>query len=214
MVVENLELCQNKIKHRELLNSSDEIIKLYRSGFSLRDIAYKFDTNHRAIGLVLKKNSIDIIPSNKRQKEFTCITCNNNFLSRSSLSKYCSACRVLEDRRWAREKYRKVIAKNQLHRTCIKCGDDISQYKLDRKFCNLCRQRDCSYLKYMQLLLKSYNYQCTYCGIKISRQVPPTIDHKIPISRGGSNDISNLTIACKICNCRKGIKTDLEFKED
>lgn len=37
------------------------------------------------------------------------------------------------------------------------------------------------------------------------------IDHRIPLSRGGSNDASNLVIACPTCNMRKGSKLPYEW---
>jgi hypothetical protein len=40
---------------------------------------------------------------------------------------------------------------------------------------------------------------CTYCGMLLSFQYA-TLDHKISIYDGGSNDINNIVIACKICN--------------
>ena len=39
---------------------------------------------------------------------------------------------------------------------------------------------------------------CVTCG-----KVADSIDHKIPISRGGTNDISNLQPMCRDCNRRK-----------
>ena len=48
---------------------------------------------------------------------------------------------------------------------------------------------------------------CIYCGEKKK----PTIDHKVPLARGGTNDISNLVPACGSCNSRKGTKTAKEF---
>lgn len=37
------------------------------------------------------------------------------------------------------------------------------------------------------------------------------LEHKIPISRGGTNDRVNLDVACMKCNCSKRDKTDKEF---
>lgn len=47
---------------------------------------------------------------------------------------------------------------------------------------------------------------CSYC-----LQPGASIDHVLPVSRGGSNDPSNLVLACGPCNSRKGAKTPLEF---
>ena len=37
------------------------------------------------------------------------------------------------------------------------------------------------------------------------------LEHKTPLFRGGTNDYNNLAVACKICNCKKYTKTELEY---
>ena len=53
---------------------------------------------------------------------------------------------------------------------------------------------------------------CIYClnSIKFGND---SIDHKIPISRGGTNLYENLAIACISCNSRKRDKTESEFEQ-
>lgn len=41
---------------------------------------------------------------------------------------------------------------------------------------------------------------CRYCGGEAD---PPHIDHIVPLARGGSSDIENLTVACQRCNSSK-----------
>lgn len=48
---------------------------------------------------------------------------------------------------------------------------------------------------------------CFYCG----EAKPLTADHKIPLSRGGSNDIFNILPACAPCNFSKKDKTAQEY---
>ena len=54
-----------------------------------------------------------------------------------------------------------------------------------------------------------YGNRCVYCGSSDNLQ----IEHRIPLSRGGSDWASNLAPACKTCNCSKGTKTETEYKE-
>lgn len=49
---------------------------------------------------------------------------------------------------------------------------------------------------------------CTYCG---DTNGPFDHDHIFPVSRGGLNDPSNLTLACASCNRSKGAKTLREW---
>jgi 5-methylcytosine-specific restriction endonuclease McrA len=57
-------------------------------------------------------------------------------------------------------------------------------------------------------LLLKYEYRCVYCG---KTDVPLEIDHIQPRSRGGSDRISNLCLACHECNQAKGNKTAAEW---
>ncbi len=57
-------------------------------------------------------------------------------------------------------------------------------------------------------LLVKYAYQCAYCS---KADTPFEVDHILPRSRGGSNRISNLCLACHACNQEKGDKTAAEF---
>jgi 5-methylcytosine-specific restriction endonuclease McrA len=48
---------------------------------------------------------------------------------------------------------------------------------------------------------------CAYCG----EAKPLTRDHKIPLTRGGTDDITNIVPACVSCNSRKSTRTAREF---
>lgn len=59
-----------------------------------------------------------------------------------------------------------------------------------------------------EYLLEKWNRKCAYCA---KSNIPLEIEHITPKSRGGSNRISNLTIACRNCNQKKGNLTAEEF---
>ena len=55
---------------------------------------------------------------------------------------------------------------------------------------------------------RSGGRNCAYCG---AENIPLQLEHIIPRSRGGSNRVSNLTLACEPCNRAKGNRTAAEF---
>ena len=59
-----------------------------------------------------------------------------------------------------------------------------------------------------EYLLEKWGRKCTYCG---QENIPLQIEHIIPKSKGGSNRISNLAIACKKCNQKKGNQSIEKF---
>lgn len=59
-----------------------------------------------------------------------------------------------------------------------------------------------------EALLKQYGGRCAYCGSTERIEA----DHRIPLCRGGSNDVGNILPACRSCNRRKHRKTEDEFR--
>jgi 5-methylcytosine-specific restriction endonuclease McrA len=67
-------------------------------------------------------------------------------------------------------------------------------------------------------LVRSVEGRCFYCGVDTrNRRFAPTdpgylnMDHKTPLSRGGSDGIDNLAVACRRCNAEKGMMTVDEY---
>jgi len=59
-----------------------------------------------------------------------------------------------------------------------------------------------------EYLLDKWQRRCAYCG---AAGVALQVEHIVPRSRGGSDRVSYLTLACKPCNERKGNQTAAEF---
>lgn len=59
-----------------------------------------------------------------------------------------------------------------------------------------------------EYILEKYKRKCVYCG---KENIPLQIEHIVPKSRGGTNSVTNLTLACERCNLKKGTKTATEF---
>ncbi len=60
-------------------------------------------------------------------------------------------------------------------------------------------------------LFELQDKKCYYCERTIIFR-SWTIDHKIPLCRGGRNDKDNLVGACHSCNGSKSLLTEIEFK--
>lgn len=92
--------------------------------------------------------------------------------------------------------------KKQLSMTyCPLCGIQSKR----RNVCKECRAaRDIS-LKIRFEILQRDNFTCQYCGKNTKEdKIKLEIDHKIPISKGGSNNPHNLITSCSECNRGKG----------
>lgn len=99
----------------------------------------------------------------------------------------------------------------QLHRGgrlyCPACGPRVAK---DRE---RARKKDA----FVERVYRNYVYErdgwmCQLCGEPLARheKVPhdfaPTLDHIIPLSRGGTHEYANVQAAHFICNSRKGAR--------
>ena len=59
-----------------------------------------------------------------------------------------------------------------------------------------------------EYLLNKWDRKCAYCGVE---NVPLQVEHIHPKAKGGSNQISNLCLACQGCNLKKGTQDVQQF---
>lgn len=71
------------------------------------------------------------------------------------------------------------------------------------------RKRVADYRARKRLGVVSTGNQCVYCGRNAN-----TVDHIIPISKGGKNEYDNLVPCCKSCNSSKKDKDLVDFLND
>lgn len=104
---------------------------------------------------------------------------------------------------------------NRLRRLVPLTAISYENVKFDTQ---LIRNPDISGVEYQQgtlagyevreYLLEVWGRKCAYCG---TENVPLEVEHIIPKSRGGTDRIDNLTVACHACNQAKGNRTAEEF---
>lgn len=169
-----------------------------------------------------KGMSIEEAISNKFN--LTCEICGNNFISNRPGKKYC--CKTCANRAAKKKgKYKKS------HKAkCMVCGKEFETLRDDAKTCSKeCRySMDCIIRKdrYKKMISKGrfdysvtlksvydkFHGKCNYCGKSLNfngdpkAKDYPTIDHMIPISKGGFHEWDNVQLLCKHCNCKKGNK--------
>jgi 5-methylcytosine-specific restriction endonuclease McrA len=88
---------------------------------------------------------------------------------------------LAKSRRWSRNNPGKALAKKQRRRFRLAgCLNDLS-------------------LEQWEGIKQAFGYRCAYCR----RKTKLTMDHVIPISRGGDHVVSNVVPACRRCNSAK-----------
>jgi len=63
------------------------------------------------------------------------------------------------------------------------------------------------YKRNRKLILEQGQYICHYCN-----GIADTADHIIPVSQGGTNELSNLLPACRSCNSTRQDRTMVRLK--
>ena len=92
---------------------------------------------------------------------------------------------------WANARFDKQIGKGGKNR--------LWEGRLDVSFGEWQALRD--------MILAAYSHRCAYCGNEAR-----SVDHLVPLNRGGRSEPDNLLPACKPCNSSKGDKLYHEWR--
>lgn len=72
----------------------------------------------------------------------------------------------------------------------------------------------------MDRMMEAQGGRCFYCRKPMRRDVRArhpdraTIEHRVPVSDGGSDRDGNIVAACRACNARKGWRTEDAFRRE
>ena len=177
--------------------NSEEIIKMYKSGKSMRQIALEFDTNHKLISRILKGKNIQTRkPKNLiGVKKFEC---DNERL----YNNMATHLRFNVSYEWLMQF--KDFKKLQLLNKCI--TDRSGRWDVDTKW-------------YKDYLIKFYDdiqfnriYEI-WVDSKFEPYKRPSLDHIVPKAKGGTNDLENLQFLSWFENRCKNDMTQLEWDE-
>lgn len=124
---------------------------------------------------------------------------------------YCDICHT-------KEIFYPIYRLSSRIRLCVECAREVANlYVYDSK----CRWIDHDYAakyveksesksrktlpkKIRQSVFERDHFSCLYC----QNTSDLTVDHIVPVSRGGGDEMENLQTLCRVCNARKG--TNLE----
>lgn len=62
-----------------------------------------------------------------------------------------------------------------------------------------------------QKILSSQKNKCAICGCNFDKITPATMDHIVPLSKGGIHSSDNIQALCRVCNSRKSNKIDYKL---
>ena len=146
----------------------------------------------------------------------------------------CKSCAAKYNRGWRNNK--DIAPKTTGYRICTKCNKckKITKFPPDlgckdgrKRRCSSCIEKDRHYInkkissinkldtqhklssEILRSQLAQQDSRCHYCRVPLTTF---SVDHKTPISRGGTNLANNIALTCIDCNHLKFCRTEKEFK--
>lgn len=151
-----------------------------------------------------------------------CPICNKEFLADRFTQVCCS--KTCQSRRGGKGPYKNY------NLTCVVCGKEFKGSRFNAKTCSKkCNHAYCSatrkaryrnlqqkglydYSITLETVYEKFGGECNYCHKKLDFNCDklsndyPSIDHMIPLSKGGSHTWDNVQLLCRRCNFKKGAK--------
>lgn len=167
-------------------------------------------------------------------RDFVCEHCGNSFRSAKRHVRHCTIeCHIAA--RHLGEIADRLAEKGKVERFCLRCGEAMNPaMRIDAKFCSA----GCNFSAHAQTrkfrrrlgetavrprhqplisladIAERGAWCCGLCGELVDRErrhpdpLAPSLDHILPLARGGTNDLSNLQISHLRCNLRKRDRID------
>jgi DNA-directed RNA polymerase subunit RPC12/RpoP len=172
------------------------------------------------------KNKLDGKAKLKEKHFVTCSHCNKEFLTSYENQKFCSSqCRQITKTQRLQSRVfiyecsdckTNFVSKSSIHgisastgTRCKPCQKQLTRIR-DRKK-TLIRQKAISNPRIsVEVIARRDHYLCHLCkqivdmDIKRTDKMGATIDHILPLSKGGLDTMENVALAHWICNIRKG----------
>lgn len=165
-----------------------------------------------------------------------CLHCGKSFISNLSHQKFCSDhCRISANAKFQKIRWRETHPRQEFYEySCDLCDAVVIRKYLVTKggngrFCDTCRVRNRRARNHIKTVRRQSltvkpsrlscdeiaerdNFVCHICSGLVDMSLPrtsglgATVDHVIPLSKGGSDEPDNLRLAHWVCNVRKGSK--------
>ncbi len=153
-------------------------------------------------------------------------TTDNFHRNRSNKYGFCAYCKACETQRKRASKKHNREAANARYRKKYHSDKDFRQYAIDKSIqwqkdnpqntANTNARRksaisnDITKATWLHIM-QSTNWTCKYCHCKLTNN-NRTVDHVVPLSKGGEHSKDNLVPCCRSCNSRKNAKTPEEWE--
>ena len=152
------------------------------------------------------------VTRSRRKKEGRCLACGSAPAAQGR--KYCLECRekYITHQKQVRE------VRKQKGEICLRCGKS-AEVGTKEKLCLICWFKVMARLHtkatknytVLKLLWEQQEGRCAYTGEQLIPANTASVDHKIPVSRDGTSNISNLQWVSKRINSMKSDLTHDEF---
>lgn len=226
--------CSGKCRNKYFKTSKVTKKECKRCGISFESYKSEYCSEEcRKMPEELKKVQV-YTPNEKVMKQ--CIHCGNEYTTGRCNQKFCNEDCSYQYRLNQLDKQRKAEA-THYHKRCKECSKHYTTTRSTRKYCSdTCnerysnRQKETTRRKRIMMngkvdwnisierLLKRDGHTCYLCGEVVNTNVDtnddyyPSIEHVIPISKGGTHTWGNVKVAHRYCNSIKRDKL-LETKQ-
>lgn len=139
--------------------------------------------------------------AHRKQKDFNCLVCGKaKRCVIGKANKYCSKKCTNIGRTLSPEEYsRRSVARMRDYR--IKNPERVVAWKQKRRALEFGAPGHFTHEEWIEMK-ELFDNKCAICGVATKM----TVDHKIPLSKGGTNFIENIQPLCMPCNSRKSAK--------